>query len=94
MTETDLQRLSERGPDRALDGLEADVWAQVDVRKSARRAHGVVLMWQAGTVALALLGAVALGSAAAKTAAARSEFDAFSPTTGLAPSTLLMGRRT
>jgi hypothetical protein len=94
MTESDLRRLRDRALDRALDHLEGDIWTQVDRRASAQRAHGIVLMWQAGAIAMALFGAVALGSAAAKaTMAIRGELDAFSPETGLAPSSLLLGRK-
>jgi hypothetical protein len=95
MPESDFRLLNERALDRRLDSLESDVWAGIEARAKQTRARNTVFLWQSGAVAIALISAVALGNVAAKASVRESgALDAFSPLTGLVPSTLLLGHRT
>ena len=94
MLEADIQKLVDRDLDRSLDTLEADVWRGIEANARMSRTIDVITAWQAVVVALALITGVATGNVVARANATdTSQLGTFSPNTGLAPSTLLLGGR-
>lgn len=93
MAQDELDEFLRRGPDRALDGLEARVWDGVAAARQADRRLGATLSLQAGLIVLAVgVSAVAGGVSARHYAARSAELAVFSPDAGFAPSSRLTGR--
>ena len=89
-----LQALKSASLDRGLDQLEPAVWARIEARREAREALPVFLPVRAAAVVAALAFGVAIGGVSVGEARAqRQEVSVFSMDSGLAPSTLLEGRR-
>jgi hypothetical protein len=94
MLEADIQRLNERASDHDLGGLEADVWAGIEAHNRMARTTRVIVAWQTVVVALMVFSSVVTGNLiASPTVDGAAEFGVFSPDSGLAPSTLLLGHQ-
>jgi len=87
-----LQALIRRGPDRSLDGLEADIWAGVEARVRDRRRGAVLVGGQLALMAVAVAGSLNVGSATVVAQERRRNSSALLASVDLAPSTLLSGR--
>jgi hypothetical protein len=92
MVDDELQRLIEQPPDRALDKMESDLWAEIGRREQSQRIARRLLVLQSLVLVAALVGSLVAGqhSRGAQRAAA---LDAFSPEMPLSASTLLVGSR-
>lgn len=85
-----LVRLSAKGADRSLLGLEARVWAKIGEQQRAPSAS-VLWGWRSAVAGLLLaLGVMLQGATIAQ--ASSTELDLFSPHAALAPSTILGDR--
>lgn len=91
MLENDLKALRTSIPVPALDGLEADIWHKVAADQESARLRRIVLIFQAGVVAMVVAGGAVLTGLAPRDANASPGFDAFSLRNVPAPSTLLLG---
>ncbi|MGE3333594.1 MAG: hypothetical protein AB7I36_08120 [Rhodospirillaceae bacterium] len=91
MLEKDLEVLRESVAATPLHGLEAAVWQRVAADEQVTRMRHLVLGCQAGVVAIAVVGGIALGGYRLDGASAMPGLDAFSLRTLPAPSTLLLG---
>ncbi len=91
MIDNHLDQLFKNPPERALDGLERDVWTRIDAEANSRRLSRRVIEVQAALVAVLLVGGLAFGSASPTSQPVTARLDVFSPGTPLAPSTLLLG---
>lgn len=90
MIDEDIRTLQEQPSDKALDRLEADVWAGVTAHRLARRTSRIIASCQVGVMVVTLAGAAAAGAATA--ASAMSEHTVIGAAGAeLAPSTLLLG---
>ena len=90
MLESDLRQLLERGADRSLATLEADIWATVAARARAQRVFRAVLAVQVVVLTVAVLGSGLMGRQSAAEHPS-GELDIFSSQPSLAASTLLLG---
>ncbi len=93
MTQGRLDQLLRQPPERALDGLEREIWARIDAEDDKRRLGRRVIEVQAALVAILLAGGLAFGLANPVSESATARLDVFSPGPALAPSTLLLGHR-
>lgn len=91
MIEFDLRQLLERGVDRSLATLEADVWAGVAAQAKAQRVFRAVFAIQVALLAVVVLGSGLVGRHLA-TADDPTALDVFSSRPALAASTLLLDR--
>lgn len=94
MIETDIRKLVERDRCSSLDRLERDIWAGVADRAREDRISAVVLACQAAVIVLALIGGVTIGNYSGTADSQTPELGVFSARAALAPSTLLLGRKT
>lgn len=93
MIDQKLQELLGRPPERALTGLERDVWARIDAEADRRRLGRLVIEVQAALVAILLVGGLVFSTENPAPEPQTARFDVFSPGSALAPSTLLLGDR-
>jgi len=92
MAQDDLEDLLRRGPDRPLDGLEADVWRGVATREAGDRRLRAKASAQACLALVALLAGLAAGGISARHGQREvAELGVFSPHAALAPSSRLIG---
>lgn len=92
MIDEDILTLQEQLPDKALDCLEADVWAGVTAHGLAHRTSRIIASCQIGVMVATLAGAAAAGAATAASTLSDHTVIAASGAE-LAPSTLLLGTR-
>ena len=88
MLQNDLDRLAKASLDRSLEGLESDIWRNVDARDAERRMYGGTFAVQVAILVMGTLGSLAAGHQWATHELATG---VFTPYTRLAASTLLMG---
>lgn len=92
MLEDDLRALAGKDPATSLDGLEKDIWRNVESHARSARAANAIAVWQVAVIAVVLVTGVAGGSIASHAQfRTSSPLDAFSPGIDLAPSTRLLG---
>jgi hypothetical protein len=92
MIDNDIVKLSALPADKPLDHLEVDIWAGVAAQNVARRTGRIIASCQAGVMIVALFGAAAAGATTAAMAQTSGTVIS-SAGTELAPSTLLLGKR-
>ena len=90
MIDRDLQALAGTPAERPLGRLEADIWAGVGKRESARRTGRIISSCQALVLMAALLGSAAAGVVSSSARPAGGGTLALT-SDRLAPSTLLLG---
>ena len=91
MCESDLRQLLDRGADRSLVTLEADIWAAIAAQAHAQRAFKRVFAAQVAVLAVAVLGSNIIGRHLIAAGRA-TPLDVFSSQPALAASTLLLGQ--
>lgn len=89
MIDADIRNLLERGPDRALDQLESEVWAEVVQRQREQARTRRLLAVQGVVLAAVLTGSVLAG----RVLGGRDDtgLDVFSPRMSLSAANLLIG---
>jgi len=86
MIDADLQRLADRDQP-ALEALQSEIWRRESEFLASRKMARQLAGWQAGVLALAILGAGGLGMAAA---ARQGSPDIIAPS-DLSPDRLILG---
>ena len=92
MIDEALRKLSNAAFDRALDGLESDIWRRLAVRSRERAAALNRVSLQSVLMLVGLVGSVAVGIYAACLAPAAHGRTVLAFGSGLAPSSLLLGK--
>lgn len=89
MLEDDIGRLAQKAPERSLEGIEADIWNNVEakVRLSSSIKHATV--WQ-GVIVVVVFSAGWLTGSLSEPPRHNDPLVAFSPALSLAPSSLLL----
>lgn len=90
MLDDGFKHLDQLAQSRSLDGLEASVWAGIDLRAQQFRISRIVVAWQSAVLAIALVSSIGLGAHAA-TKLPDGALGVFSPQGSLSPATLLGG---
>lgn len=93
MIDEELRRLREAELDRALDGLESDIWKRLAVRSRTRAAARRRVSLQSIMMLVGLVGSVAVGINAVRPAASAHGRAVLALGSELAPSSLLLGNK-
>lgn len=93
MIDADIVKLSERDPGAKLEGLEAQIWARVAERATARKSIRTVAVYQMAVMAFAMIGSISVGLVLASGAFSPQVANLTLPGIELAPSQLLFGVR-
>jgi hypothetical protein len=91
MIDDDLRQLNEGALDHSLNGLESDVWAGLAVRSRNRAAVRRRVSFQGVVMVLALVGSVAVGINATRSAGSARGRAVLALGLELTPSSLLLG---
>ena len=89
MLEDDIRQLAQKVPERSLEGLEADIWNNVEAKVRLSSAIKRATVYQGMIVAVVLSGGWLTGSLS-ETPRRNDPLVAFSPSLSLAPSSLLL----
>jgi hypothetical protein len=76
-----------------LSGLEADIWRRESQIRVSQKAGRTLISLQAAVMALSVICSTSVGMVMATHRAQASPVSLFNPGAGLAPSSLLFGRR-
>jgi hypothetical protein len=88
MVDREIRDLVGQRPDRALEQLEADVWAGAALRQQDRHTAKSLAFWQLGALVIALATSAAMGISIVR---AHESHRVLAPDMELAPSNLLLG---